>query len=173
MNNVSEIQRTELSPVELAGKIDHSYLKSDGTIDKIEKLCEEARKYGFAIVAVNPADVDYSKTFLKGTQVKIGAAIGFPLGLNTTNVKEICKIALNEGAGFVKTSTGFGIKGATVEDIKLMRHAVGPGMGVKASGGIRDLNTVIKMINAGATRIGTSSSVEIIKELEKKLGKQR
>ncbi|TZE81255.1 deoxyribose-phosphate aldolase [Calorimonas adulescens] len=76
-----------------------------------------------------------------------------------------CELALEAGADFVKTSTGFSTGGATVEDIKLMRNTVGPNVGVKASGGIRDLKTAIEMIEAGATRIGASSSVKIINEL--------
>ncbi|PZD94178.1 deoxyribose-phosphate aldolase [Paenibacillus sambharensis] len=71
----------------------------------------------------------------------------------------ICKAA---GADFVKTSTGFGPGQATVEDIALMRHTVGPDMGVKASGGVRDMEAVQAMIAAGATRIGTSSGVAIM-----------
>lgn len=69
------------------------------------------------------------------------------------------------GADFVKTSTGFGPSGATVEDVRLMRQTVGEIMGVKASGGARNLDTVFAMIDAGATRIGTSSGVSIMKEL--------
>lgn len=68
------------------------------------------------------------------------------------------------GADFVKTSTGFGPAGAKVEDIALLRQAVGPGFGIKASGGIRDYATVLKLIQAGANRIGTSASVEIMQE---------
>ncbi|MEW9700754.1 deoxyribose-phosphate aldolase [Paenibacillus sp. SI8] len=71
----------------------------------------------------------------------------------------ICKLA---GADFVKTSTGFGHGGATVEDIALMRKTVGPEMGVKASGGVRDNETARKIIAAGATRIGASSSIAIV-----------
>ena len=73
-----------------------------------------------------------------------------------------CRIAKTSGADFVKTSTGFGPSGATVHDIELMRLAVGPEMGVKASGGIRTLDDARKMIAAGATRIGASASVQII-----------
>jgi deoxyribose-phosphate aldolase len=62
----------------------------------------------------------------------------------------------------VKTSTGFGPHGATVEDVKLMREVVGPDMGVKASGGIRDCKTAQDMVKAGATRLGTSASVSIV-----------
>lgn len=71
----------------------------------------------------------------------------------------LCKQA---GADFVKTSTGFGTGGATVEDIALIRHVVGPEMGIKASGGVRDLDVARKLIQAGATRLGASSSIAIV-----------
>ncbi|EUJ19686.1 deoxyribose-phosphate aldolase [Listeria aquatica] len=73
-----------------------------------------------------------------------------------------CKLAVKAGADFVKTSTGFSSGGATVHDIKLMRETVGPDTGVKASGGIRTKEDVLKMIDAGATRIGASAGVAIV-----------
>ena len=75
---------------------------------------------------------------------------------------EACKAAVRGGAAFVKTSTGFSTGGATVEDIKLMRAAVGPEMGVKASGGIRDKAAAMAMLEAGATRIGASATGAIV-----------
>jgi deoxyribose-phosphate aldolase len=82
-----------------------------------------------------------------------------------------CKLVVESGAHFVKTSTGFGTGGATVADVKLMRETVGPKFGVKASGGIRDAKTALAMIEAGATRLGTSASVAIVKGLaESKAG---
>jgi len=83
--------------------------------------------------------------------------------LNEEEKIRACTIAKMAGADFVKTSTGFSKGGATVEDIRLMRKVVGPKMGVKASGGIRDTATARAMIEAGATRIGASSSVDIVK----------
>jgi deoxyribose-phosphate aldolase len=74
-----------------------------------------------------------------------------------------CKLSKQAGADFVKTSTGFGPGGATAHDIELMRQTVGKYMGVKASGGIRDFETAQKMIKAGATRVGASASVAIVK----------
>ena len=74
-----------------------------------------------------------------------------------------CELALKVGADFVKTSTGFSTGGATVSDVILMKSVVGDKLEVKASGGIRDYNTAKKMIDAGATRIGTSSGIKIIK----------
>jgi deoxyribose-phosphate aldolase len=73
-----------------------------------------------------------------------------------------CRLAQESGADFVKTATGFGPGGATVEDVALMRRTVGPEMGVKASGGIRTFETASAMIAAGATRIGASASLSII-----------
>jgi deoxyribose-phosphate aldolase len=72
-----------------------------------------------------------------------------------------CELAVKAGADFVKTSTGFSLYGATVEDVAIMRKAVGPDIGVKASGGVRDLNDLRAMVEAGATRIGSSSSVAL------------
>lgn len=76
-----------------------------------------------------------------------------------------CRIAAEAGADFVKTSTGFSKSGATVEDVKLMRKTVGESLGVKASGGIRTVESVRAMVAAGATRIGTSSAVAMLASL--------
>jgi len=88
--------------------------------------------------------------------------------LNDEEKIQACEAAKLAGADFVKTSTGFSKAGATEEDVALMKKVVGKDMGVKASGGIRDLNTALAMIEAGATRIGTSSSVKIINEFNEK-----
>jgi deoxyribose-phosphate aldolase len=77
--------------------------------------------------------------------------------------KKACELAVKAGVDFVKTSTGFSTSGATIEDVQLMRSIVGPSIGVKASGGIRNTETAKAMIEAGATRLGTSASVEIVK----------
>lgn len=76
-----------------------------------------------------------------------------------------CKLVVEAGARFVKTSTGFSAGGATIDDVKLLRETVGPILGVKAAGGIRDTLTALAMIEAGATRLGTSSGVAIVKGL--------
>jgi deoxyribose-phosphate aldolase len=76
-----------------------------------------------------------------------------------------CRLVLESRAHFVKTSTGFGAVGATVDDVRLLREAVGPKFGVKAAGGIRDAPTALAMIEAGATRLGTSASVAIMRGL--------
>ena len=75
-----------------------------------------------------------------------------------------CRAAKNADADYVKTSTGFGPGGATIEDVSLMRSIVGPKMGIKAAGGIRTLEDLKKMLAAGATRIGSSSGVKILEE---------
>jgi deoxyribose-phosphate aldolase len=81
-----------------------------------------------------------------------------------------CRLAVAAGADFVKTSTGFGSAGAAVEDVALMRRAVGPHIGVKASGGIRTLDDFLKMLQAGATRIGSSNGTKIIEEARARFG---
>jgi deoxyribose-phosphate aldolase len=74
-----------------------------------------------------------------------------------------CQLAKSAGADFVKTSTGFSKGGATAEDVALLRRTVGPVLGVKASGGVRDVGSAKAMIAAGATRIGASASVAIVR----------
>jgi deoxyribose-phosphate aldolase len=220
----------EISPAVLAGMIDHTFLKPFGMPAEIEQLCEEAVHFRFAMVAINPAEVETCVRLLRNTGVGIGAAIGFPLGQNTVETKafetrdaihkgateidtviniralqvgqhdlvfreianmvEICKpagvickviletcylseeekiaacqLAVRVGADFVKTSTGFGTAGATVHDVELMRRVCGPSMGVKAAGGVRNLESALAMIRAGATRIGTSQGVAIMQQL--------
>lgn len=210
---------------EIARMIDHTSLKPEATEAQIRVLCEEAKKYNFASVCVNPVQVSLAAELLKGTEVKVCTVIGFPLGANTSTVKAFeaseaikqgalevdmvinvgklkdknydfvkadikavveaakgkaltkviletcllteeekviaCKLSKEVGADFVKTSTGFNKAGATEEDIKLMRATVGDSMGVKASGGVRTNADAIAMINAGASRIGASSSIAI------------
>ena len=84
-----------------------------------------------------------------------------------------CTLSKIANAAFVKTSTGFGHGGATVEDITLMRNIVGPEMGVKASGGVRSAEDVKNMLDAGATRIGASASIEIVSGKKSSGGKAR
>jgi len=209
----------------IAGMIDHTLLKANATQEEVGRLCEEARKYRFASVCVNPGYVAMCARLLKGSCVKVCTVIGFPLGSTTPTVKAIeardaiangadeidmvinigalksgndhfvledikavreatrgrvlkviietsyltkdekiraCRMAKQADADFVKTSTGFGSGGATVEDVALMRSVVGPEMGVKASGGIKDAKAAEDMIKAGATRLGTSASIAIV-----------
>jgi deoxyribose-phosphate aldolase len=83
--------------------------------------------------------------------------------LNSDEIKRACELSVKSGADFVKTSTGFSTNGATTSDVKLMRETVGPDIGVKASGGIRDYENALKMIEAGASRLGLSASIAILK----------
>ncbi|MGM0501212.1 MAG: deoxyribose-phosphate aldolase [Bacillota bacterium] len=82
--------------------------------------------------------------------------------LDEDEIKKACQVVQEAGADFVKTSTGFGTGGAEVEDVKLMRETVGDELGVKASGGIGSMEDALAMIEAGATRIGASSGVQIV-----------
>ncbi|MDG0872293.1 deoxyribose-phosphate aldolase [Paenibacillus thiaminolyticus] len=214
----------------IAQMIDHTLLRADAVKDEITKLTEEAARYQFASVCVNPAWVAYCAEQLAGTPVKVCTVIGFPLGASTTAVKayeaadaiangadeidmvinvgqlkagnddeverdiaavvtaasgkalvkviietcllteeekvRACELAVKAGADFVKTSTGFSTGGATREDVALMRRTVGERAGVKASGGVRSLEDVNTMIEAGATRIGASSGVSIMNGME-------
>lgn len=86
--------------------------------------------------------------------------------LTPEQVAEAARLAAKAGADYVKTSTGFGPRGASVEDVRIMSEAVGPDVRVKAAGSIRDLPTALAMIEAGASRIGTSSGLEILAALE-------
>ena len=83
--------------------------------------------------------------------------------LTNEEIEKACLLAKESGADFVKTSTGFSTGGAKVEDVALMRKTVGPNLGVKASGGIRDKSTAEAMVEAGASRLGTSATVSIIR----------
>ncbi|KOS67986.1 deoxyribose-phosphate aldolase [Lysinibacillus contaminans] len=212
-----------------AKMIDHTLLKAEATKEQIEKICAEAKQFGFASVCVNPTWVKLCSELLQNTEVLVCTVIGFPLGANTSAVKafeakdaiangakevdmvinigalkdknyelvqadiaavveaakgsaivkviiesclltdeekvKACELSVAAGADFVKTSTGFSTGGATAEDIALMRKTVGPDLGVKASGGVRSLEDMQKMVEAGATRIGASSGVAIMNGL--------
>ncbi|MBI4261301.1 MAG: deoxyribose-phosphate aldolase [Actinobacteria bacterium] len=214
-------------PRDLAPFIDHTLLKPDATAEEIDRLCAEAREFGFAAVCVNPTWVKRSAQHLRGTPVRVASVVGFPFGASTTEVKAMeARRAIRDGAreidmvinigalksgdhrlvledvrrvsdacheagalnkviieaalltdeekvlashlakqgkaDYVKTSTGYGPHGATVQDVLLMRETVGEGLGVKAAGGIRTAEDVRDMIAAGATRIGASAGVEIV-----------
>lgn len=84
--------------------------------------------------------------------------------LGENEIRRGCELSVQAGAAFVKTSTGFGPRGASVDDVRLMRATVGPDIGVKAAGGIRDLDAALAMAEAGASRIGTSAGIEIIEQ---------
>ncbi len=120
------------------------------------------------IGALKDKDYDYMKRDIeevvkvaheRGAKVKVIIETCY---LTEEEKVKACELAKEAGADFVKTSTGFGTGGATVEDVRLMRRVVGPDMGVKAAGGIRTFQKAVEMIEAGANRIGASSSVKIM-----------
>lgn len=217
---------------ELARYFDHTFLKAYATSADLERLCKEAKTIGAAMVAINTEWVSFCKEQLKGTNVHVGAAIGFPLGqcstpakvfetkyaidqgadeidyvitisnakegkwdkikdemeqivsicrehnviskvifencyLTKEEIKKLSEIAVEVKPDFIKTSTGFGTSGATLEDVKLMIDTVQGQVKVKAAGGIRDLKTAEAFIDLGVKRIGTSSSLSILEELAK------
>ncbi|MEK7448675.1 MAG: deoxyribose-phosphate aldolase [Planctomycetota bacterium] len=117
---------------------------------------------------------DVKKEIRKAVQLVHRHRKNFKLILETCyltrdEIIKACRLAKKAGVDFVKTSTGWGPHGATVEHIKLMKKIVGPNIGVKASGGIRNLASAKKMLEAGATRIGTSAGVALLKEAGKGL----
>ena len=209
----------------IANLIDYTNLRQDAIDSDIISLCEEAKKFGFASVCVNPVHVKLAASILKNDKTKTCSVIGFPLGANSFEMKfaetrflvhqgveevdmvlnigalkegkhdvikqevskvvdasdgicvkviiEACllndeekivasKIAIDAGAAFIKTSTGFSFNGATIEDVRLIRKTVGNEVGVKASGGLNTLKKVQSMIDAGANRIGTSSGASLM-----------
>ena len=216
-------------PSEVASLIDHTLLKPDATRQEIEKLCHEAREFGFATVCINPHWVSPAARLLRGSSTGVCTVVGFPLGATTSDVKQYetrrviydgarevdmvinigalksgdlaaverdvasvvsackdcgvlskviieaalltddekvtaCVLSKAAGADYVKTSTGFGPGGATVADVALMRRVVGPEIGVKAAGGVRDYEALKNLVTAGATRIGASAGVKIVQE---------
>lgn len=224
----------QITPPELAAYFDHTQLRAYAQRKDFETLCAEAKQYGFAMVAINPAPVALCKELLAGTSIHVGAAVGFPLGQNTIDVKKfetedaishgadeidyvinitqlkeknydylaremdeivrqcrgahvvskvifencyltdaekrsLCSIAREVRPDYIKTSTGFGTGGATFEDVALMKKCVGDGVKIKAAGGIRTLDTALRMIDLGVSRIGSTASVGIVEELIAKM----
>ncbi len=221
-----------ISRSQLAARIDHTVLKPETTPVQVDRLCDEARMYGFCAVCVNPVWVERCAARLAGSPVRVCSVAGFPLGASRTEIKahearravergahEVdmvvnlaalmagdragvsadiggvvdavrrvngdalvkviletraltddqiilgCRCTAEAQADFVKTSTGFHpAGGATVEHVALLRKHATP-IRVKASGGIRDLPTALAMLNAGADRLGLSSSVAIVESL--------
>lgn len=220
------------TPERAAAIIDHSLLRPNLKDEDLIRMCDEAVKYRFCTVTVNPCSVMLSKEKVRGSSVKVCSVVSFPFGLSRTEVKvrealvaigdgasEIdmvlnigaekshqydvvfrdakavvdaakgtdkaivvkailetcyltdeekvaaCQACVKAGVDFVKTSTGYGSGGATVHDVVLMRKTVGPEIGVKAAGGISSAKTFVELASAGANRIGTSHSVDIINQL--------
>jgi deoxyribose-phosphate aldolase len=113
------------------------------------------------------AEIDI-KNVITMTPGKVHKVIIEAGSLTEDEIVRVCEVALRAGAEFVKTSTGYGPRGATVEDVRLVRRIVGTACRVKASGGIKDLATLTTMVEAGADRIGTSSGPAIMEEYLKK-----
>ncbi|MEM0116859.1 MAG: deoxyribose-phosphate aldolase [Conexivisphaerales archaeon] len=216
-----------VSKADLAGMIEHTLLTPSADFAAVKRLCEEAKRYSFYGVVVNPYFVKYCKELLRDTGIKVISVIAFPFGATYSEVKaaeagkaiqdgadeldmvmnigaaksndwefvkrdiqsvssvtkkygkalkviieagvlteqekiKACRIAMEAGADFVKSSTGFSGVKTTANDIKTMSEAVDHRIGVKAAGGIRTAREALAMIEAGATRIGSSHSVEII-----------
>jgi deoxyribose-phosphate aldolase len=108
------------------------------------------------------------KNVIAMTPQKIHKVIIETGSLTHGEIGRVCQIAITAGAEFIKTSTGYGPRGATVDDIRLIRQSVGSACRIKASGGIKDLESLTSMIDAGAERIGTSAGVAIMEEYLKR-----
>ena len=206
--------------MDIAKYVDHTNLKPDAKREDIKRLCQEAKENGFYSVCVNPVNVMIAKEELSGSDVKIAAVVGFPLGQNVPAIKAaeaaVCvsdgadeidmvlnvgalkerrknvvledikgvvacgvpvkvifetsllsdddilyatEIAVEAGAAFIKTSTGFLGAGANEHVVSLMVKAANGRIKVKASGGIRDFETAENFIRLGVERIGASSLV--------------
>jgi deoxyribose-phosphate aldolase len=130
------------------------------------------------VLAIGALKNGESETVREDIRQVVAAATPYPVKviLETSLLSDAekalaCRLAVEAGAAFVKTSTGFSSGGATVEDIRLLRETVGPKIGVKASGGIRTRADALALLAAGADRIGASASVAIVKNLASEAGK--
>ena len=209
--------------------IDHTILKPSTALGDIERICEEAKDYGFAAVCIPPYYVSDARQILSNSKVHLATVIGFPFGYSHYRSKvEEARIALSEGATeidmvfnlaafknndmawleteigeiskmvtgeggilkliiesgmlteeeiirccelyrhypvhYLKTSTGYAEKGASIEAVRIMRANLPSHIQIKASGGIRSYEFARELVLAGATRLGCSSSVEIARE---------
>ena len=215
--------------MEIGKYIDHTNLKMDAKTEDITKLCEEAIKYKFENVCVNPYYVPLAKEILKETNIGVCTVVGFPLGMNTPKVKSFealeavengadeIDMVINVGAlkdkdydyvkkeielvrddidghvlkviietsllteeeiakmteicnetfvHYIKTNTGFGKRGVTKNDIEVINKHKSELLEIKASGNIKTFKQMNELIKAGASRIGTSSSVEIVNQIK-------
>ncbi|MGH7254565.1 MAG: deoxyribose-phosphate aldolase [Nitrospirales bacterium] len=216
-----------MSHATLAFLIDHTLLRPDATAKDIDRLCGEARDYGFGAAFVPPCFLSQAVRALAGSGVRVGVPVGFPFGYQTTRAKvqeavdarsqgadeldvvlnvswvksgawrevgdelagvvaatpgaghkvilevgfltreeilTVCRTAVEARMEYVKTASGFGPRGATVDDVRLMKEAVAGLAKVKASGGIRDARAALALLEAGADRLGTSAGVAIVEE---------
>lgn len=223
--------RSARSGRELASFIDHTALAATVRAADVDRLCDEAHRFGFKTVCVASAWVERAANRLArlDSAARACTVVGFPLGsalpevkvhetraaiergaseidavislgrflggedeavldelsaiveaagrapvkviletayLDDAGIDRACDLAVAAGAAFVKTSTGFAPAGATVGSVARMRARVGPRFGVKASGGIRDTRSAFALLDAGASRLGTSASVAIVEGTE-------
>lgn len=227
----------------LAKLVDHANLHANASSLDLQMLCNEARVWGFASVAVNQTQVRFCHDQLEGCDVRVTAAVSFPLGqtsifakiqetrdaidsgadeidyvVNLSKIKDgdwdyvreemecivsicregrgggmlgasdaisskvifencyltqdekitLCQMASEVKPDFIKTSTGFGTGGATLDDIRLMREHTDPSVKIKAAGGIRTPEDFLAFADAGVDRIGCSASVDIFEELARR-----
>ncbi|MCL7385786.1 MAG: deoxyribose-phosphate aldolase [Thaumarchaeota archaeon] len=210
----------------LAKLIDHTDVRPIATDADIKRLCDEAVKYGFYAVCVQPYFVKLASRLLADESgVKVCTVVGFPFGLNVIDVKVfearkaiedgaeeldvvmnisavksgsydyledelnkimnaaedavvkliietgyltveemrmVCEIAVKAGVDYIKTCTGFGPRGVSLDDVRLIKEFTGGKVGIKASGGIRTYEQAVSLIEAGATRLGTSRSLKVL-----------
>lgn len=139
------------------------------TVDAIQNGADEI-DYVINITELKDGNYDYIREEMRQIvaecrKANVISKVIFENCYLTQEEKEIlCKIALEVKPDFIKTSTGFGTGGATLDDVKLMKSIVGDAVKVKAAGGVRDLETCMAMVEAGAERIGTSAAVKITEE---------
>ncbi|MBE9055888.1 deoxyribose-phosphate aldolase [Sphaerospermopsis sp. LEGE 08334] len=214
--------------IDIAPFIDHSLLLPTTTPEQIERWCEEAYRFNFAAVCIQPCYVKQAAELLHNKNPQICTVIGFPTGLTTSSVKlyeaqeavengateldlvmnlgwlkagkteevhreiaTICEetgkpvkviletslltdaekklaaeLAMDAGAAFLKTSTGWN-GGATLADVRLLKEIAQDRVGIKASGGIRTHNDALDLIMAGATRLGTSRGMELLRQRDR------
>ena len=213
--------------MEINSYIDATLLDTTATLKDVKKLCDQAIKYHFASVCVQPYYVGVAKEILKNSSVAVTTVIGFPMGMNSATTKQFEAIeAISNGAdeidmvinmgavknkdfdyikeeieevrdaidgkvlkvivetcyltdkeliklteicnetfvNFIKTSTGYGARGANLHDLEIINKHKNEVLEIKASGGIKTVADVLKFIEAGATRIGTSHAIEINEE---------
>ncbi len=215
--------------MQLNSYIDHTILKPTTLQADIERVCSEAKTYGFAAVCVPPTFVKKARELLRDTPIKVATVIGFPFGSSAVEAKlaeillaivdgadeldvvinfmaiknndwnyvaneinhlmpvikgqnKIIKVIIESGVltdeeivkcctlygaaniDYLKTSTGYAEKGATIEGVKLIRKHLPAHIKIKASGGIREYGFAKQLLEAGATRLGCSAGVAIVQE---------
>ena len=169
---------------------DHTLLKPESTWEQIKAICDEGLEYGCASVCIPASYVKQANDYV-GSDLKICTVIGFPNGYSTTEVKvfetedairngaDEIDMVINigwvkdkrwddvlvseSGADYIKTSTGFSTGGATKEDVALFAQHIGPGVKIKAAGGIATLQDAQDFLDLGADRLGTSRIVKLAK----------